>query len=199
MINNFQQIITLLQFDSEDEFYFLQLLARKKDTGVGCTSNSRVIKNYYINNVEYLLNKEEEITKLCNIFKARAYLRLNRRSYEQCAFKTLEKLVGQIGNKDYKSVVNYYQKVCGVYTVEKNKKWIVDLDDGWQNAKKSIDCLWKFINSLAPYDKKYKVYTSIPSKNGVHLITTPFNLAKFKERFPGIDVHKDNPTNLYVP
>jgi hypothetical protein len=34
-------------------------------------------------------------------------------------------------------------------------------------------------------------------KNGVHLITTPFNLQQFKEEYQDIDVHKNNPTLLY--
>jgi hypothetical protein len=37
----------------------------------------------------------------------------------------------------------------------------------------------------------------IPTKGGVHIITRPFNLNKFKSRFPDIDVHKDNMIILY--
>ncbi|WP_265091158.1 hypothetical protein, partial [Acinetobacter baumannii] len=42
-------------------------------------------------------------------------------------------------------------------------------------------------------------YAEIPTMNGCHLITKPFNLQKFKEKFPEIDVHKNNPTILYIP
>jgi len=44
----------------------------------------------------------------------------------------------------------------------------------------------------------YKVIDLIPSKSGYHLITNPFNLAKFKKLYP-VDVQKDAPTNLYIP
>jgi len=37
----------------------------------------------------------------------------------------------------------------------------------------------------------------VPTKSGVHIITRPFNLKKFKEKYPNVDVHKDNPTILY--
>ena len=33
--------------------------------------------------------------------------------------------------------------------------------------------------------------------NGIHLITTSFNLQQFKEKYPDIDIHKNNPTLLY--
>ena len=42
-----------------------------------------------------------------------------------------------------------------------------------------------------------KVIINIPTKSGYHLITTPFNLQQFKEEYPDIDVHKNNPTLLY--
>ena len=31
----------------------------------------------------------------------------------------------------------------------------------------------------------------------IDLITTPFNLQQFKEKYPDVDVHKNNPTLLY--
>jgi len=38
----------------------------------------------------------------------------------------------------------------------------------------------------------------IKTRSGVHIICRPFNLQKFKEEFPEVDVHKDNPTILYI-
>jgi len=43
------------------------------------------------------------------------------------------------------------------------------------------------------------IMASIPSRNGLHLITLPFSLKDFKKKFPDIEVHKDNPTNLFIP
>lgn len=47
------------------------------------------------------------------------------------------------------------------------------------------------------YDSK--IYAYIPTKNGYHIITKPFNLKQFKDKYPDIDVHKNNPTILYIP
>ena len=37
----------------------------------------------------------------------------------------------------------------------------------------------------------------LPTANGVHFITKPFDLQRFKEIYPNTDVHKNNPTLLY--
>jgi len=44
-----------------------------------------------------------------------------------------------------------------------------------------------------------KLIDIIPSKNGYHVITSPFDVSEFSKSFPNIDIHKDNPTNLYIP
>ena len=52
MIDNFDLIKTMLKFESEDDFYFAQIIQRKKDNpnGVnGSNNSSRLIKAYYIN------------------------------------------------------------------------------------------------------------------------------------------------------
>ena len=45
MVNNFKLISELLEFNSSDEFYFLQIMQRKKEIPT-LKSNSRVIKEY---------------------------------------------------------------------------------------------------------------------------------------------------------
>ena len=51
MVDNLDKILPLLKFESEDDFYYLQILQRKKENPQ-LGSNSRVIKNYYIKIVE---------------------------------------------------------------------------------------------------------------------------------------------------
>ena len=77
MINNLEIIKPLLNFSSEDDFYFLQILQRKKENPQ-LGSNSRVIKNYYIKSVEHLELRYPEIIELCSVFNARASIRLNK-------------------------------------------------------------------------------------------------------------------------
>ncbi len=112
MINNFRQITELLKFDSEDDFYHLQILKRKKENPE-LGSNSYVIRTYCIRSKEHLVEKMDEIINLCIYNNARAYINLNRRSFERAAFHTLKKISDIIMNKDYKSVRNAFESVCG--------------------------------------------------------------------------------------
>lgn len=191
-MNNFDRIKHLLEFSSGDDFYFLQILQRKKEhPELG--SNSRVIKTYYINNISYLEGKMEEIIKLCDFFRARAYINPNRRSYRKLALQTIRKIADQMSNEEYSHVANAYDSVCGAYSNEPNRKWVVDIDE------KSIDvvdeCI-KVIEDLQPLGKP-KIYEVIETLNGYHIISAPFKLDDFRKTFT-YDVHKDNPTVLYI-
>jgi len=128
MVDNFQQIHKLLVFESADTFYHLQIIKRKKEHPE-LTSNSKIIKTYYVQSHEYLTMKEEEIKLLCQHHNARACINLNQRSFEKTAFQTLAKISNQIMNKDYKSVRKSYESVCGKHSSEVEKKWIIDVDN----------------------------------------------------------------------
>lgn len=191
VIDNFERIQPLLEFRDEDDFYFLQILKRKKENpDIG--SNSYVLRTYCIRSEEQLEDKKNEIIDLCKTHNARAYINLNRRSFEKAAFHTLKKISDIIMNKDYKSVRNAYESVCGLYHNEPNKKWIVDLD----HCSEDEPYVESMIDDIAKLDGS--LYAIIPTKNGVHLITTPFRLDHFHSIYgSAIDIHKDNPTILF--
>lgn len=192
MIDNIEKILPFLVFESEDDFHYLQILQRKKENPqIG--SNSRVIKNYYINSKEYLLNHYDEIKQLCHQFNARASIRLNKRSYESVAFKTLENIANSMRNREYKFIKASYDRGCGLGHNDKDKKWILDID-----KKEVSPIMLAFIDhEIEP--KGSKIYDIIPSKSGFHVITKPFNTQEFSKKYPEIEIHKDNPTNLYIP
>jgi hypothetical protein len=182
MIDNIVAIKDLLTFESEDDFYHLQILKRKKENPE-LGSNSYVVKTYYINSIEYLDSKIDEIIHLCNFHNARACINLNRRSYEKIAFHTLKKVTDQIMNKDFKSVRKAYESVCGSFSNEKDKKWIIDIDHkdfDLSEVKRHVfyNNLISNIQSLIFQTGKDDTITTIPTKNGFHLITRPFNLEK---------------------
>lgn len=194
MVDVFDKIKELLVFESDDDFYYLQILQRKKENPQ-LESNSRVIKNYYIDNVDYLENRYDEIKGVCDHFNARAMLRLNKRSYSKVAFKTMQNIANTMSNGEYSFIKKSYDRACGNGHNDKNKTWIIDIDGEFKD-----DWLLEmihFIDDCKPEGDK--LVTQLPTKNGMHLITKPFNLRDFKKKYPEIDIHKDNPINLYIP
>jgi hypothetical protein len=192
MVDNFEQIKSLLQFDNDDQFYFVQIIKRKKENKE-LGSNSHIVKFYYIKAAEDLDKNKEEMKLLAHFHNARVCINLNKRSFERTAFHTLKKITDQILNKDFKSARKAYNSVCGMYAGEQDKTWIVDIDEKGRYANEVL----KDLDEIQPVGDK--LISIIETKNGVHLITKPFNLQKFKEWFPDIEVHKNNPTIIYIP
>lgn len=192
-IDNLEYIVPFLRFESEDDFYYLQILQRKKENPK-LGSNSRIIKNYYIRSIDYLLKHYAEIKTLCEVFNARASIRLNKRSYYKTSFKTIENVANNMSNKDFMNISKSYDRACGLGHNDKNKKWILDID----GCTEVSPLMLAYIdNDIEP--KESKVYSIIPSKTGFHVITKPFNLEEFSKKYPEVEIHKDNPTNLYIP
>ncbi len=202
MIDNFSQIKSLLKFDSEDDFYHLQIIKRKKDNpdAQGRNNNARCMKTYYVTSPEYLDIKREEMIALCNIHNARACINLNRRSFEKIAYQTLIKITGQIMSKDFKSARRAYDSVCGANSNEKSsKKWIIDIDTKDESFLFGLERDLYFLQPAG-----HKIITMIPTKSGYHIITSPFNKSKFKEICQNLgmevpDLQCDNPTILFIP
>lgn len=197
MIDNLELLLPFIDPQSDDDFYYLQILQRKKENEL-MTSNSRVIKNYYIRSPQYLLDRYEEIKKLCNLFNARASLRLNKRSFEKVGFKTMVNLANTMSNKEYQFLPKSYDRAVGANHNDAKKKWILDIDD-----RVLPDLDRRFImDQLKSFDPiGGKLLAHIPSKTGIHIITTPFNVKQAEDLLKNyqIEVHKDNPTNLYIP
>jgi hypothetical protein len=201
MINNFQAIRDLLTFGDEDKFYFIQIFKRRKDNP-DMKKDMVIIDNYFVYELEHFNGLEEKIIKQCNDNNARAYIRLNRRSAKQVALKTLGRIAKMIEDENYKHVKRAYLSCAGEYHKEEDKTWIIDLD---RNGA-SDEAYDAYINSvvftaqgLIQETEKDDTIRFISTKNGMHLICRPFNKKKFKNIFPEIDLHLDNPTILYTP
>ena len=196
MIDNFNQITDLLSFESEDEFYFVQILQRKKDNpgGVkGCNNSSRLIKAYYISSREKLMDLKEEMIFFANHFNARVGINLNKRSYEKTAFNLLKKVAEQMHNKNYKATRAAYNTVCGVHN-SGDKVWLLDVDT---KDEVSVNKVIIAVSHSQPLGDK--VLAKIPSKAGFHLITKGFDTRDFSIWCGDVEIHKNNPTNLYIP
>jgi hypothetical protein len=208
MIDNFELIKPLLKFDDEDDFYFLQIIQRKKDHPKGHVhgtgNNHRMIKAYYIKSTQHLDEVKDEIIAISNLFGARAGISLNRRNRKEIALEMLSHLALNIKNKQYAGLSGIYNTICGQHHSAKDKTWIVDIDnmEGVNMSNFTEFVKRTIVEECEPFNKE-KILAEIPTKNGLHLITTPFNSKTFMDilgenKYPNM-IHKNNPTILYIP
>ena len=199
MVNNTEQIRSMLQFDSEDTFYFLQIFKRRKDNP-DMDKDMIVLANYCVKSLDHFDKLVPDIIKQCQDNNARAYFRLNRRSYHKTSLKALKMIAGYIEDGNYRAVRKAFDSAAGTYHSDPDKTWIIDIDYKDLEGDRDLEInqiISSVQNLIADTDRDDTIWT-VPSKNGLHLICRPFNLQKFRGLYPKIDVHKDNPTILYA-
>jgi hypothetical protein len=82
------------------------------------------------------------------------------------------------------------------------KRWIIDIDNVSTDSfahEEYYTSMREYINELQEEAGKDKNMAFVKTKSGFHIITQPFNVMKFKEKYPDIDIQKKNPTLLYYP
>lgn len=196
MINNYETIRSLLKFPTEHSFYFLEILKRRKENPE-MERHVKLIKDYFIYSLEYFDKIEEEVKELCDTHNARAYFRLNVRDAKKIALQYNKRLAELFITEDYKNIPKSYASVVGEFHSDKDKTWVLDLDGEGDDLNHLITDVVRFIDQLT--EDPDTVVARIPTKNGVHLITRPFRLDLFKNEFPAVETHRDNPTLLYMP
>ena len=196
MIDNLDIVKTLLNFNNPGDFYFLIILKRKKDQPEGERDNHqsvRTIKTYCVDSLEYLDKRYDEIKQLCEMFKARAYIHVQKQNHRDVSLNMMVALAQRIQDGNHKQQGLFDSVVGQIKTHE--KRWIVDVDT--LDAAELIGVMLA-INICKPTDED-KIITSIPTKNGFHLITKRFDVMQFSKQYPNIDIQKKNPTLLFLP
>ena len=221
MIDNLELIKPLLNFTDEGDFYMLYVFKRKKDQPEGEKDNHqsvRTIKTYCIESIDHLERRYDEIKQLCEMFKARAYIHVQKQNQEDVSLNMMVELAQRIQNGQHNQKGLFDSVVGQVKTQE--KRWIVDVDMKDENALMKI---MKLINnSCKPldiinethlhksdgsikvtYDYDPKVIKVIPTKSGYHLITKRFDVMTFNKimslQGDVPDIQKKNPTLLFLP
>jgi len=194
-IDNIDKIKPLLNFSEWGDFYMLYVFKRKKDQPEGERDNHqsvRTIKTYCIDSIAYLEKRYDEIKQLCEMFKARAYIHVQKQNHKDVSLNMLATLAERIrdGVSNQKGL---FDSVVGQIKTQE-KRWIVDIDVPDYHAVYEIT---KFIETLKPEGPK--IESVIPTKNGYHLITGKFDVKTFSDKYPDIDIQKKNPTLLYYP
>lgn len=202
-IDNYSHIKPHLKFDNPDMYYFIQIFKRRKDNP-GMAKDMILIDNFYIYTEDQFERTYEIIKATCDGHNARAYFRLNRRSAKQTALQSLKRLTEMIIQENYKAAKGAYPSAAGEFHAEKDKTWIIDIDTiDLQDIEKDRQTIKDILIDLQSKTGKEPLIIEIPTRNGIHYITRPFNSAAYgmiiKDLGLRTDLHKDNPTILYMP
>ena len=202
-IDNINTIKRLLNFENEGDFYMLYVFKRKKDQPEGERDNHqsvRTVKTYCVDSIEYLEKRYDEIKQLCEVFKARAYIHVQKQNHKDVSLNMMVALAQRIQDGNLKQQ-HLFDSVVGQLKTHE-KRWIIDIDnvstDSFAHAE-YYTSMREYINELQEEAGKDKSMAFVKTKSGFHIITQPFNVMKFKEKYPDVDVQKKNPTLLYLP
>ena len=199
MVDNLEIIKPLLNFDNEGDFYMLYIFKRKKDQPENERDNHqsvRTIKTYCVGSVEYLEKRYDEIKQLCEMFKARAYIHVQKQNHKDVSLEMMMSLAERIKNGSHNQKGLFDSVVGQLKTYE--KRWIVDVD---MKDEMVVHKIAHIINSIKPEGDK--VISTIPTKNGYHLITKRFDVLEFN-KYMSLqgdvpEIQKKNPTLLFLP
>jgi len=201
MIDNLELIKPLLNFENEGDFYMLYVFKRKKDQPEGEKDNHqsvRTIRSYCIKSIEQLDKRYEEIKMLCEVFKARAYIHVQKQNHKDVSLYMMVELAQRIQSGHHEQQ-NLFDSVVGQLKTHE-KRWIVDIDTKDEIMVHRVAHI--IDTSVRPEGPKIEAV--IPTKNGYHFITKCFDVLTFTNKMLHTqgevpDIQKKNPTLLYYP
>lgn len=185
IVNNFNEIKELLITEDPNDFWFGQIIKRKKDNPL-MDRSERIIKSYNFSSHDKLLDRMDEIMSICEYNNARFYLNPNIRNIKLCNIRLIQSLMQSIADESYSSIYSKVDSVLGKTTTPgRTKWWIVDIDeknpDLLNNLKDAID----FSNNKTSF--------VLETLNGYHIICEPFN----RKEIVYNDVKINSPTLIY--
>lgn len=173
------------------EYFSVQIIRRGKDHPELPSAN-RTFWSYYLEEQGDLEKFREEIIWLTETFGCRAYVYPCRRNCQKAMLATVKEMSGRLMEGDYKKPWKIFNSASSSMKPSVGL-WIVDLDE--PEHLKHVEDIKAAIEVTEPCKP---VFAQIPTRTGIHLITHPFNVQKFYEKWPGIDIKKTaSPTLLY--
>lgn len=206
MIDNFDIVRdNLLKFNTKKDFYIVEAVCRPKKDGTSTLSgtannHTRVIRIWTFYSVDDFLNKQDEIVNVCNANNARAYFLPQKRNTYVVLKNMMENVLKNLDSDKINFNRMISSTLCGCHDVadSHDKRWVLDLDNdsmverwiqvnfgGQVLAERvwTVDDGFNFVREQVAKDEKNPddVY-KIPTRNGWHIITPPFNLQKAQEQ-----------------
>lgn len=178
--------------DDKDTFIYTEMLNRGQKKG---NNGQRLLKTFYHRSVEEFWEQWPTIKQLCDLSKVRACTRLAPKSFEKVGHTFLRMVTDAHITRNYPGMKTLYNRACGT-TSANEKLWLFDVDVVQENTR-------EFERRL---DVAGHRIATIPSKKGLHYIVKPFDtriidawMHELLITESEMSLHKDNPTNLYIP
>lgn len=196
MIDNSELIKSLINFNENNKvFLHCQIVQRNKDFPKK-KIKEKAIQSYFIRSKEHLDRLMPEIKLLCDFYGARAYISVSYKQFDDVIRNMLMNISTCLCQRNDVNPNRILNKAVGEV---KPKYWLVDIDTKDQDFQDNI-VLW-FNTYFGRFDSdNYWLKAKIPTVQGVHFITKPFNLEEFNKVYPDVMVHKNSMgTLLYMP
>lgn len=170
-----------------DSFIYTEMLDRSKTKG---NNSNRLLKSFYHRSKEEFDEQLPVIKKLCDEAGARAYTRIGLHSWKKVGKEFTKMVVEASLTGNFAGMKSLYRHAAG--TVKPLVPyWFYDVDD------LSSPGYFLLLQELRDVDRLVEM---IPSRRGMHLVCEPFDIRKISDVAAyGIVLHKNNPTNLYIP
>lgn len=188
------------KLEKPEEFYFVQIIQRKKDGNVlpSYTSGARTLRSFYFFDLEHFEKEECHIKEICYKNNARAYFWVNVRNTKDIAFSCVKQFVDLIEQGNTNQGLAVWDRACGANISKDHEKlWIVDIDEEDLPNK---DIIRELLLSCRGSENRIKYI--IPTLHGEHWLCTGFDRNAFNtllgnNNISYLDIHKNNPTLLY--
>jgi len=176
-----------------DTFVYTEMLDRGKHKG---NNGHRLVKTFYHRSVEEFWSQWPTLKALCDLAQVRACTRLAPRSYAKVGALFTRMVVEASLTDNWAGMKSLYNRACG--SVGPNEKlWLFDVDAIDRRSERLVTIL----------TERGVFRARIPSKKGEHIISDPFDMRDIggasgdglMPQFGAVQLHKDNPTNLYIP
>lgn len=176
--------------DDGDTFIYTELLDRTKKKG---NNGVRIVKTFYHRSREDFERQLPAMKALCEATKVRAYTRLSPRSFEKVAGEFLRLVTETYISKNFAGMKTLYARACGIVSPIE-KLWMLDVDA----CTEMTEALKERLRADG------HLVSVIPTRKGEHFIIHAFDSRPYVGPhgwglWGDVSLHKDNPTNLYIP
>lgn len=204
-INNLEESYSFIEFEHLTDFYVMQAIERTKDG----FDKTKVVDEFYVTSINQLENMLSKWIDRYAGSNTRIYINPNRRRMDKMGFRCMQTLSTYMLEGNYKSIPNLFFNTVGKFSDEPHKKWVVDIDIDvpavFDNVYNWIDQNHKFINGKSKSTSPNKIYATLKTLNGYHIVCNSFDRMKFQTEFLNefltkqIGIHKNSPTLLWCP